>query len=114
MNEDSTGTEIDCSCQSVNPACMPIIVPYNDKWLGNECGILEESGGSSPKTKAQVLSDCQLSKYISTQACMNFTRSSASFSDLECSTGIHSYFMKLFCDLYLPFYRSSNVIGKIR
>ena len=85
---DSTGTEIDCSCQNVNSACMPIIVPDNDKWLGNECGILEEGFGKSPKTKVEVLADCQSSKYVSPQACINFVRSSASFSDLECTPSI--------------------------
>ena len=67
---------------------MSIIVSDNDKWLGNECGILEEGGGKLPKTKAEVLSDCQSSKYVSPQACINFVRSSASFSDLECTPGI--------------------------
>ena len=58
---------------------MPI--PVKDIWLGNLCALAENY--------TEIVIEKCLNSKISSQTCMNFTRSSASFSNVACSPGMH-------------------------
>lgn len=72
---DITGEEIYCDCSSTDSNCMAIKVPINDSYLGQTC-VTTQPPSPGP---------CVTNK-ITTQTCINFTRSSASFPDTSCST----------------------------
>jgi hypothetical protein len=72
---DSSGHELSCACGSTDSNCLPITIPSNDKYLGLLC------------TNSPSATTCTTSGY-STQTCMNFTRSSATFPDFTCKTSM--------------------------
>ena len=76
--KDAQGNEIDCPCGSSSKDCMAFTVPANDSYLGQSCvnpGDINNIGFNAT---------CNTSS-ISTQTCMEFTRSSATFPDFKCT-----------------------------
>ena len=79
---DSSGNELSCQCGSTDTNCLPITVPAKDAYLGQLC------------TNSPSATTCTTSGY-STQTCMNFTRSSATFPDYTCKTSLKKLFLIL-------------------
>jgi len=74
-NPRSISIALSCDCSSTDSNCMAIKVPINDSYLGQTC-VTTQPPSPGP---------CVTNK-ITTQTCINFTRSSASFPDTSCST----------------------------